>query len=203
MFIQYLLVSPAPHLRIVFASSSLHSPTLIDSPIMSRIRGPQKLRQSVETALSGGECFTAKISWRSDISTVSTPSTPQHENKGINLPLRLDVARSMSHQLLRQQSYEGDRAPHMNGNSHNGTGVHSANGNGIGDVHEEEYDARMKTRTSKYSDQLGKFSWIHCTPMLDGKNRVGVWMIVMVKGGGGDEGSPGNGLSGEMAFRWN
>ncbi|KAF2748170.1 hypothetical protein M011DRAFT_458060 [Sporormia fimetaria CBS 119925] len=59
----YLLVRPYPSLRIIFTSPSLRIPGLSKSHLMSRIGGPQHVREGLLEAFSQGTGVTAKISW--------------------------------------------------------------------------------------------------------------------------------------------
>lgn len=59
----YLLVRPAPHLRILFASPSLRVPGMVQSSLMERVGGPPSLRQQIEQALHQGQGVTAKVRW--------------------------------------------------------------------------------------------------------------------------------------------
>lgn len=61
----YLLVRPAPHLRILFASPSLRIPGMVQSNLMDRIGGSAQLRQQIEQALYRGQSVTAKVKWNS------------------------------------------------------------------------------------------------------------------------------------------
>lgn len=63
LVLQYVLVSPYPALRIVFTSPDLRDQKLVQTRFLDRIRGPQHVRQSIKSALSYGQSFTAKISW--------------------------------------------------------------------------------------------------------------------------------------------
>ncbi|PSR74859.1 hypothetical protein BD289DRAFT_497613 [Coniella lustricola] len=60
---QYLLVRPAPHLRILFASPSLRVAGLVQSNLMDRIGGSAGMRQQIEAAMYQGQSVTAKIRW--------------------------------------------------------------------------------------------------------------------------------------------
>jgi hypothetical protein len=59
----YLLVRPYPSLRITFTSPSLRIPGLAQSRFMTRIGGPEHLRESILEALQEGVSVTAKVSW--------------------------------------------------------------------------------------------------------------------------------------------
>lgn len=55
----YVLVRPAPSLRILFASPSLRIPGLLQSSLLDRIGGPIRVREQVIEALVKGQCVTA------------------------------------------------------------------------------------------------------------------------------------------------
>lgn len=59
----YLLVRPAPHLRILFASPSLRMPGMVQSNLMERIGGSAALRAQIEQALTQGQSVTARVKW--------------------------------------------------------------------------------------------------------------------------------------------
>lgn len=60
---QYLLVRPAPSLRILFTSPTLRVPGILQSPFLSRIGGSPRVRRDLEQAMSEGRGVTAKIRW--------------------------------------------------------------------------------------------------------------------------------------------
>ena len=63
---QYLLVRPAPSLRILFTSPSLRVPGILQSHFLDRIGGSTRVRESVGNALAdGSRGVTAKIRWLS------------------------------------------------------------------------------------------------------------------------------------------
>ncbi|KAK0354915.1 hypothetical protein LTR91_011791 [Friedmanniomyces endolithicus] len=59
----YLLVRPAPSLRILFTSPSLRVPGILQSPFLHRIGGSPRVRTDLSAALSEGRGVTAKIRW--------------------------------------------------------------------------------------------------------------------------------------------
>ncbi|KAF1841649.1 uncharacterized protein K460DRAFT_170803 [Cucurbitaria berberidis CBS 394.84] len=60
----YLLIRPAPSLRILFTSPSLRVPGILQSPFLDRIGGSQRVRDSLSDALSDAtRGVTAKIRW--------------------------------------------------------------------------------------------------------------------------------------------
>lgn len=62
----YLLVRPAPYLRILFASPSLRLPGMVQSSLMDRIGGSPQLRNQIEQAMTHGQSVTAKVKWISN-----------------------------------------------------------------------------------------------------------------------------------------
>ncbi|KAK5123326.1 hypothetical protein LTR85_002757 [Meristemomyces frigidus] len=59
----YLLVRPAPSLRILFTSPSLRVPGILQSPFLNRIGGSSRVRSDLAAALGEGRGVTAKIRW--------------------------------------------------------------------------------------------------------------------------------------------
>ncbi|MCJ1284764.1 hypothetical protein MMC26_004100 [Xylographa opegraphella] len=59
----YLLVRPYPSLRIIFVSPSLRIPGLLQSHFLSRIGGPNSIRDGIEDAFAQGIPVTAKVAW--------------------------------------------------------------------------------------------------------------------------------------------
>lgn len=59
----YVLVRPAPSLRILFASPSLRIPGLLQSCFLDRIGGPPRIREKVAQAFVEGQGVTANIRW--------------------------------------------------------------------------------------------------------------------------------------------
>lgn len=100
----YLLIRPAPSLRILFTSPSLRIPGILQSPFLDRIGGSSRVRNELNAAFTEGRGVTAKIRW-----------------------------------LTR---------PHIEG--------------------------------SGAAEPEGRSRWIHCTPLLNHKGAVGVWMVVLV-----------------------
>jgi hypothetical protein len=63
---QYLIVRPAPSLRILFVSPSLRVPGVLQSRFLDRIGGSSRVRDSLAEALAdGSRGVTAKIRWLS------------------------------------------------------------------------------------------------------------------------------------------
>lgn len=60
---QYLLVRPAPSLRILFASPTLSEPGLLQTPFMNRIGGSVRMRQDLDSALRASKPVTARVRW--------------------------------------------------------------------------------------------------------------------------------------------
>jgi hypothetical protein len=62
--LQYLVVRPAPSLRILFTSPSLRVPGILQSRFLDRIGGSNRVRDSLSDALAdGSRGVTAKIRW--------------------------------------------------------------------------------------------------------------------------------------------
>ncbi|KXT18988.1 hypothetical protein AC579_8755 [Pseudocercospora musae] len=61
----YLLIRPAPSLRILFTSPSLRVPGILQSPFLNRIGGSSRVRADLGAALAEGRGVTAKIRWLS------------------------------------------------------------------------------------------------------------------------------------------
>lgn len=59
----YLLIRPAPSLRILFTSPSLRVPGILQSPFLSRIGGSPRVRSELAQAFTEGRGVTAKIRW--------------------------------------------------------------------------------------------------------------------------------------------
>ncbi|KAF2172054.1 hypothetical protein M409DRAFT_62879 [Zasmidium cellare ATCC 36951] len=59
----YLLIRPAPSLRILFTSPSLRVPGILQSPFLNRIGGSSRVRADLGEALAEGRGVTAKIRW--------------------------------------------------------------------------------------------------------------------------------------------
>ncbi|KAL8738092.1 MAG: hypothetical protein Q9181_001078 [Wetmoreana brouardii] len=59
----YLLLRPHPSLRIIFVSPALRIPGLLQSPFLSHIGGPARVRTGIAKAFENGEDITAKVTW--------------------------------------------------------------------------------------------------------------------------------------------
>ncbi|KAH8882810.1 hypothetical protein GQ53DRAFT_587654, partial [Thozetella sp. PMI_491] len=59
----YLLVRPYPNLRILFASPSLRVPGILQSPLMARIGGSNRVMAELNQAFADGNGVTARIKW--------------------------------------------------------------------------------------------------------------------------------------------
>lgn len=59
----YLLVRPYPNLRILFASPSLRVPGILQSPLLNKIGGSQRVRDELTQALANGRGVTARVRW--------------------------------------------------------------------------------------------------------------------------------------------
>lgn len=59
-----LLLRPYPSLRTLFASPSLRLPAILQTPVLSRIGGSDRVRQELEQGFKeGGGVVTAKVRW--------------------------------------------------------------------------------------------------------------------------------------------
>ncbi|KAM3418361.1 hypothetical protein BST61_g4360 [Cercospora zeina] len=63
LYQNYLLIRPAPSLRILFTSPSLRVPGILQSPFLNRIGGSSRVRTDLAAALAEGRGVTAKIRW--------------------------------------------------------------------------------------------------------------------------------------------
>jgi hypothetical protein len=63
ILLQYLLIRPAPSLRILFTSPSLRFPGILQSPFLDRVGGSSRVRSDLHAALGEGRGVTAKIRW--------------------------------------------------------------------------------------------------------------------------------------------
>ncbi|KAK6345350.1 hypothetical protein TWF718_007268 [Orbilia javanica] len=63
----YILVRPYPSLRILFASPSMRTPGILQSPLMSKIGGSDHVREELENALSNSRGLTIKVRWLSKL----------------------------------------------------------------------------------------------------------------------------------------
>ncbi|KAK6360489.1 hypothetical protein TWF730_006630 [Orbilia blumenaviensis] len=63
----YILVRPYPSLRILFASPSMRTPGILQSPLMSKIGGTEHVREELENALSNSRGITIKVRWLSKL----------------------------------------------------------------------------------------------------------------------------------------
>ncbi|KAF3310782.1 hypothetical protein TWF173_009259 [Orbilia oligospora] len=63
----YILVRPYPSLRILFASPSMRTPGILQSPLMSKIGGSDDVREELECALSSSRGITIKVRWLSKL----------------------------------------------------------------------------------------------------------------------------------------
>ncbi|KAK6504983.1 hypothetical protein TWF481_006916 [Arthrobotrys musiformis] len=63
----YILVRPYPSLRILFASPSMRTPGILQSPLMSKIGGSDHIREELENALSDSRGITIKVRWLSKL----------------------------------------------------------------------------------------------------------------------------------------
>lgn len=92
IFDHYLLVRPCPTLRILFASPSLRVPGILQSPFMSRIGGPQSIRDAVSQAFKDGDGITTKVQWLArPMPSGLTPSLAQGRSRWIHATPLLGV----------------------------------------------------------------------------------------------------------------
>ncbi|KAL9037880.1 MAG: hypothetical protein Q9214_005506 [Letrouitia sp. 1 TL-2023] len=80
----YLLVRPHPSLRIIFVSSALRIPGLLQSPFLDRIGGPQHVRSGLAEAFEHGEAITAKVTWLVQLEKAENASSGSTPNNSIN-----------------------------------------------------------------------------------------------------------------------
>ncbi|KAF2207239.1 hypothetical protein CERZMDRAFT_28687, partial [Cercospora zeae-maydis SCOH1-5] len=73
----YLIVRPAPSLRILFASASLRTPGILQTHFLSRIGGNAKIKSDLERSLRKGCAVTAKIHW---LRSTSRTAVDHHNN---------------------------------------------------------------------------------------------------------------------------
>ncbi|EME84308.1 uncharacterized protein MYCFIDRAFT_115868, partial [Pseudocercospora fijiensis CIRAD86] len=59
----YLLLRPAPPLRILFASPTLRVPGILQSPFLNRIGGSTRMRADLQNAFQDGKAVTARVKW--------------------------------------------------------------------------------------------------------------------------------------------
>lgn len=64
---QYLIMRPAPSLRVLFASPTLRTPGVLQSNFLHRIGG-SRMRNDLGGAFQKAEVVTAKVRWLKDIS---------------------------------------------------------------------------------------------------------------------------------------
>ena len=63
LYQNYLLIRPWPTFRIVFVSPALRIPGLLQSPLLDRIGGADRVRTRLVEALQDGLPITAKVTW--------------------------------------------------------------------------------------------------------------------------------------------
>ena len=73
----YLLVRPYPSLRITFTSPSLRIPGMAQSRLMTRIGGPNHVREAILEAFQEGVSVTAKVSWLTGSPTTEDTASAQ------------------------------------------------------------------------------------------------------------------------------
>lgn len=61
---EYLLIRPAPTLRVIFASPSVESPeNIVQTPFMSHVSGPKSTLDGLKDSFASGVPVTAKVTW--------------------------------------------------------------------------------------------------------------------------------------------
>ncbi|KAI0201015.1 hypothetical protein F4808DRAFT_460219 [Astrocystis sublimbata] len=78
----YLLVRPAPSMRILFASPSLRVPGILQSPFMSRIGGTQSTRDTIWHAFKDSRSITTKVRWLARPMTSSPGRSAASSSRG-------------------------------------------------------------------------------------------------------------------------
>lgn len=81
----YLLVRPYPSLRILFTSPSMRVPGILQSPLLDRIGGSNRMREQLVQALSAGQGVTAKVKWLN--ASRRSKSRPTQKKSNFNHPL--------------------------------------------------------------------------------------------------------------------
>ncbi|KAF3914899.1 hypothetical protein ABW20_dc0107121 [Dactylellina cionopaga] len=71
----YILVRPYPSLRILFASPSMRTPGILQSPLMSKIGGADRVREELENALHHARGITVKVRWLSKLEEQKSEKT--------------------------------------------------------------------------------------------------------------------------------
>ncbi|GIZ42051.1 hypothetical protein CKM354_000533100 [Cercospora kikuchii] len=59
----YILVRPAPSLRILFTSPTMRSSGLLQTPLLHTIGGSRQMRENLEASLRAGDVVTARVRW--------------------------------------------------------------------------------------------------------------------------------------------
>ncbi|KAF2215633.1 hypothetical protein CERZMDRAFT_34480, partial [Cercospora zeae-maydis SCOH1-5] len=59
----YVLVRPAPSLRILFASPTMRSAAPLQTPLLHTIGGSKQKRENLEASLRAGDVVTARVRW--------------------------------------------------------------------------------------------------------------------------------------------
>lgn len=65
--LQYVLIRPAPSLRVLFASPSLRTPGVLQSHFLHRIGGA-RMRQDLDNAFQEAKVVTARVRWLKSLS---------------------------------------------------------------------------------------------------------------------------------------
>ncbi|CAI6335917.1 unnamed protein product [Periconia digitata] len=81
----YLIIRPAPSLRILFVSPPLRIPGILQSRFLDRIGGSDRVRDSLSEALADGtRGVTAKVRWLSSASATVDPERPEGRPRWIH-----------------------------------------------------------------------------------------------------------------------
>lgn len=154
----YLVVRPYPSLRILFASRPMRVPGILQSHLMSRIGGSQRIHDELEQAFAAGQSVTAKVKWIS------------------GTDLRNANAATMSHHPTRGQGHASGLIPD------HGSGSTSGSHNGRGATTTAGTSHHVSNASPQYDTvgMDGRPRWIHCTPLASTTGAVGVWVVVIV-----------------------
>ncbi|ORY02453.1 hypothetical protein BCR34DRAFT_81245 [Clohesyomyces aquaticus] len=108
----YLLIRPAPSLRILFTSPSLRVPGILQSRFLDRIGGSSRVRDSLADALTdGSRGVTAKIRWLSTASASVDPDGDQGRPRWIHCTPLLGQNGSVGVWMIVLVNDEKDQGP--------------------------------------------------------------------------------------------
>lgn len=166
IFENYLVVRPYPSLRILFASRPMRVPGILQSHLMSRIGGSQRIHEELEQAFATGQSVTAKVKWIS------------------GTDLRNANAAAMAHHSQYSPNSHGQANGHGLIPDHNSASTASLNngrGTSAGMSHQEtKYHSNNASPRHDTVGMDGRPRWIHCTPLASTTGAVGVWVVVIV-----------------------